>query len=74
MITQLLTPNHIVIPLVVLLFTSGPRHLPETGRALGRSIREFTEAVTGHAAPKETLPGTGHDGGEPQPPRTTRPE
>lgn len=72
MITQLLTPNHIVILLIVLLFTFGPRHLPATGRALGRTIREFTDAVTGHAAPKDTLPGTGHDDRKPERSSTTR--
>ena len=65
MITQLLTPTHLAILLIVLLLLFGPRHLPQTGRALGRSIREFTQAVTGHdGAPKDELPCSGHDGGE----------
>jgi sec-independent protein translocase protein TatA len=54
MITQLLTPTHLMILLIVLLLLFGPRRLPQTGRALGRSIREFTEAVTGHDGVRRT--------------------
>jgi TatA/E family protein of Tat protein translocase len=65
MITRLITPTHLAILLAVVLLLIGPRRLPQTGRALGRSIREFTEAATGHTGPTDTLPGTGHEGGEP---------
>ena len=47
--TSLLTPTHIAIVLVVLLLVFGPKRLPQTGRALGRSIREFKDALTGSA-------------------------
>ena len=47
--TSLLTPTHIAIVLVVLLLVFGPKRLPQTGRALGRGIREFKEALTGSA-------------------------
>lgn len=72
MITQLLTPTHLAILLVVLLLLFGPRRPPQTGRALGRGIREFTEALTGHGAPKDKLPCPGR--GEREPLRTTGPE
>ena len=45
MITQLLTPTHLAILLVVLLIVFGPRRLPQTGRALGQTVREFREAT-----------------------------
>jgi sec-independent protein translocase protein TatA len=43
----LITPTHIAFLLVVLLLMFGAKRLPETGRALGRGIREFKEAITG---------------------------
>jgi sec-independent protein translocase protein TatA len=43
----LLTPAHVGLILIVLLLIFGPKRLPETGRALGRGIREFKDAVTG---------------------------
>ena len=65
MISQLLTPTHLAILLVVLLLVFGPRRLPQTGRALGRTLREFGEAIAGRdTAPNVKLaapaPETGH--------------
>ncbi|HXF98129.1 MAG TPA: twin-arginine translocase TatA/TatE family subunit [Gaiellaceae bacterium] len=37
----------LLILLVVLLLVFGASRLPEMGRSLGRSMREFKEAVTG---------------------------
>jgi sec-independent protein translocase protein TatA len=45
MITQLLTPTHLAVVLVVLLLLFGPRRLPQTGRALGETLREFKAAT-----------------------------
>ncbi len=43
--------------LVLLIF--GPRRLPQTGRALGRSLREFKEGIAGRDTPaRDTPPGT----------------
>jgi sec-independent protein translocase protein TatA len=56
MIPQLLTPTHLAILLVALLLLFGPRRLPQTGRALGRTLREFREAIAGEdAAPNVAL-------------------
>jgi sec-independent protein translocase protein TatA len=46
--------------LVVLLLVFGPKRLPQTGRALGRGIREFKDALTRGA---DTTPKA-----EPEPP------
>ena len=42
-----LSPLHLLIILVVALLIIGPGKLPETGAALGKSIREFRDAVGG---------------------------
>jgi sec-independent protein translocase protein TatA len=34
---------------LVLLLVLGPKRLPETGRSLGRGMREFKEAITGRS-------------------------
>ena len=53
MITQLLTPTHVAILLAVLLLVLGPKRLPQTGRALGRSLHEFKEGIAGRDAPPD---------------------
>ena len=42
-----LTPAHLIIILVVALLVLGPGKLPETGAALGRSIRDFRRGLDG---------------------------
>ena len=49
----LLTPAHVGLLLIALLLILGPKRLPETGRALGRGIREFKDAITG--APRKSV-------------------
>jgi sec-independent protein translocase protein TatA len=52
---QLLNPTHIVFLLVIVLLILGPKKLPDTGRALGRSMREFRDGITGRDnTPAET--------------------
>ncbi len=51
MTTALLTPTHIAILLIVALLILGPKRLPQAGRAVGTSIREFKDAITGHERP-----------------------
>ncbi len=40
-----LQPTHLVIILVVALLIFGPSRLPEIGRAMGKTIREFQSAT-----------------------------
>jgi sec-independent protein translocase protein TatA len=47
MTTGLLTPTHVTITLIFVLLIFGPKRLPHAGRALGRSIHEFKQAITG---------------------------
>ena len=41
-----LQPWHLIVILAVALIIFGPSRLPEIGRAIGSSIREFREAAT----------------------------
>ncbi len=47
MISDILEPTHLIFILVVALIFLGPKRLPEAGRALGKSIRDFKGAVAG---------------------------
>jgi sec-independent protein translocase protein TatA len=40
-----LQPTHLIIILVVALLIFGPSRLPEIGKALGKTIREFQSGV-----------------------------
>lgn len=44
-----LSPVHIAIIVVVLLVVFGPKKLPELGRSLGSSLREFKKGTEGLA-------------------------
>ncbi len=41
-----LQPTHLILIAVVALLLFGPSRLPEIGRALGKSLREFKEATS----------------------------
>ncbi len=45
------SPIQIMIVLVIVLLVFGAKRLPEMGRSLGRSMREFKGAVSGDDAP-----------------------
>jgi sec-independent protein translocase protein TatA len=40
-------PLEIIIVLVIVLVIFGPKRLPDLGRSLGSSMREFKDSVTG---------------------------
>ena len=42
-------PLEIVIVLVIVLIIFGPKRLPDLGRSLGTSMREFKDSVTSKA-------------------------
>jgi sec-independent protein translocase protein TatA len=44
-IGDILQPTHLLFVLVVALLVLGPKRLPEVGRALGRGIRDFRNAL-----------------------------
>ena len=39
-------PMELIVVLAIALIVLGPKRLPETGRSLGRGIREFKGALT----------------------------
>lgn len=47
MFEGLLQPMHLIIILVIALLIFGPGKLPELGKGLGKSIREFKKAMSG---------------------------
>ena len=47
MIGDIFQPTHLLFVLVVALLVLGPKRLPEVGRALGRGIRDFRQAMSG---------------------------
>ncbi|MDF9408779.1 MAG: Sec-independent protein translocase protein TatAy [Pelotomaculum sp. PtaB.Bin013] len=46
MFSGLLQPMHIILILIIVLIIFGPGKLPDAGKALGRSIREFRRATS----------------------------
>lgn len=46
-----ISPVQIIIVLGIILLVFGAKRLPEMGRSLGRSMREFKGAVSGDEAP-----------------------
>ena len=49
-------PMELVIVLVVALLVLGPKRLPDAGRSLGRSLREFKEAISPGRDGRSELP------------------
>jgi sec-independent protein translocase protein TatA len=47
MTTGPLTPTHVAIVLIIARLLFGPTRLPQTGRVLGRAMREFKQAIIG---------------------------
>jgi sec-independent protein translocase protein TatA len=55
---DLISPVHIILLLIVALLVFGPKKLPEIGAGLGRSIREFKQAMNATEPPPEATPST----------------
>lgn len=53
---DLISPVHIILLLIVALLVFGPKKLPEIGAGLGRSIREFKQAMNNAERPPEGNP------------------
>ncbi len=58
-------PWHLILLLVVVLIVFGPGKLPDIGKALGQSMREFrdatkgmTDAISGEQSPPPATPQT----------------
>jgi sec-independent protein translocase protein TatA len=46
-------PMELVIVFVIALIVLGPKRLPEVGRSLGSSMREFKDAISGDKREEE---------------------
>lgn len=49
-------PLQLLILLVIILVVMGPKRLPQVGRSLGASLREFKNGITGRGAKDEDDP------------------
>jgi sec-independent protein translocase protein TatA len=58
-------PLEIIIVLVIVLLSFGPKRLPDLGRSLGSGMREFKDSVTGKD--KDELPERQDAADEPRP-------
>ena len=47
MVGDILQPTHLLLILVVALLVLGPKRLPEVGRAVGKGLRDFKDAING---------------------------
>jgi sec-independent protein translocase protein TatA len=56
MLTGMLEPTHLIILLAIALIVLGPKRLPDAGRALGQSLREFKASVGGESPDQSSLP------------------
>jgi TatA/E family protein of Tat protein translocase len=45
---DILQPTHLLFILVIALIVLGPKRLPEVGRSLGKGLRDFRVAMSGH--------------------------
>ncbi|AEJ40093.1 hypothetical protein TPY_1913 [Sulfobacillus acidophilus TPY] len=62
MFGDLLSPSHLIVLLIIAVFVFGPKRLPELGKGLGQTIRDFKGAVSGtHVAPPEVNPAAASD-------------
>ena len=56
MVGDILQPTHLLLILVVALLVLGPKRLPEVGRAVGKGMRDFKDAINGeHSDPRDEV-------------------
>ena len=65
-----LGPMEMLLILGLALLVLGPKRLPDAGRAMGRGLREFKDAVTGARADQAELAAATAVAAEPAPPPT----
>ena len=58
MVGDILQPTHLLFVLVVALLVLGPKRLPEVGRALGRTMRDFRSAISGEDRHEQVITET----------------
>lgn len=51
-----ITPIHLLIVLIIVLLLFGAKRLPELGRSLGSSAREFKKGISGDESAQTTAP------------------
>lgn len=56
MFEGLFQPMHLLLILGIALLFFGPKRLPELGKGLGTSIRDFRDAMSGHGGQKPEDP------------------
>jgi sec-independent protein translocase protein TatA len=55
---DILQPTHLLFVLVIALLVLGPKRLPEVGRSLGRTMRDFRAAISGEETREPTITET----------------
>ena len=68
MVGDILQPTHLLFVLVVALIVLGPKRLPEVGRSLGRTMRDFRSAISGQETHDEVITETVPEPTPPAPP------
>ena len=58
MVGDILQPTHLLFVLVIALLVLGPKRLPEVGRSLGRTMRDFRSAISGEETHEPTITET----------------
>jgi len=53
---DLLSPTHLIVLLILALLIFGPKRLPELGSSLGKTIRDFKQALTVGPASTSSAP------------------
>jgi len=66
MFEGLFQPMHLLLVLGIALLFFGPGKLPELGRGLGTSIKEFKNAFKGEDEPEPPKLGSGDDDSKPR--------